>query len=253
MLPRARLPLVTVTAVVIAAWCPPLRAQSADLVSVGAQYMPGAKMNRTPGAFKSVRTMSRPTFRCRSVRRRRTFSKRLALGRGLVHRDIKPANIVLSERGGILDFATILDFGLAREIDRPKDAGATSDGKIIGTPLYLAPESILSADAADARSDIYALGAVAYFMLTAETVFGGASVVEVCSHHLHSPVVPPSRRSSRAVPSDLEALVLRCLAKSPADRPSSAKALESELAALEVEAWTATDASAWWDEHRGLV
>ena len=176
-----------------------------------------------------------------------------AHGRGLIHRDIKPANIILSERRGMLDVATVLDFGLAREIDRPKDAGVTSDEKIVGTPLYLAPESILSADASDARSDIYALGAVAYFMLTGETVFDGKSVVEVCSHHLHTPVEPPSRRTAEPIPADLEALVVRCLAKDPNDRPATAKDLEAALAALDVEAWSSADADAWWNAHRGSV
>lgn len=199
------------------------------------------------------RTGPQPPARVLHVLQMITGALAEAHGRGLIHRDIKPANIVLSERGGMLDVATVLDFGLAREIDRPKDAGATFDGKIVGTPLYLAPESILDADAADPRSDIYALGAVAYFMLTGTTVFGGKTVVEVCSHHLYTPVVPPSSRTSAPIPRDLEALVLRCLAKTPGERPTTARALEIELAALDVEAWNASDASTWWNEHRSSL
>jgi eukaryotic-like serine/threonine-protein kinase len=177
-----------------------------------------------------------------------------AHGRGLIHRDIKPANIVLSERADILEVATILDFGLAREIDRPKDDRiATFDGTIVGTPLYLAPETILSADAVDARSDIYALGAVAYFMLTGQTVFDGKTVVEVCSHHLHSPVVSPSARAGEPIPPDLDALIVRCLAKDPNARPATAKILEEELVALDVEVWTAAEADAWWNAKRSSL
>jgi predicted Ser/Thr protein kinase len=176
-----------------------------------------------------------------------------AHGRGLIHRDIKPSNIVISERGGVLDVATVLDFGLAREIDRPTQDGITVDGKLMGTPLYLAPESILAADAADARSDLYALGAVAYFMLTGQTVFGGKTVVEVCSHHLHTPVVPPSERISASIPPDLEALVLLCLAKDPKERPQTMKDLETALADLEVATWSDGDAADWWKDHKNAL
>jgi serine/threonine-protein kinase len=105
----------------------------------------------------------------------------------------------------------------------------------------------------DARSDIYALGAVAYFILTGETVFGGKTVVEVCSHHLHTPVVPPSERTLEPIPPALEALVLRCLAKDPSARPPTAKALEAELAALDLGPWTASEAEEWWAEHRSAL
>jgi eukaryotic-like serine/threonine-protein kinase len=105
----------------------------------------------------------------------------------------------------------------------------------------------------DARSDIYALGAVAYFMLTGETVFDGKTVVEVCSHHLHTPVIPPSERAPKPVPPALEALVLQCLAKKPEDRPPSAKDLEARLAALDIEPWSASDSEAWWNAHRAVT
>jgi serine/threonine-protein kinase len=153
----------------------------------------------------------------------------------------------------MLDVATILDFGLAREVDAPGGAEITVDGKIVGTPLYLAPESILAAEASDARSDLYALGAVAYFMLTGAPVFAGRNVVEICSHHLHTPVVPPSERLAAPVPRELEALVLRCLAKDPGARPASANALAAELDALDVEPWSAADAEVWWSTHRAAL
>jgi eukaryotic-like serine/threonine-protein kinase len=170
-----------------------------------------------------------------------------AHGRGLIHRDIKPANIVLGERGGMLDVATVLDFGLVREMAGDRDAALTYDGRIVGTPMYLAPE-VIRANAADARSDIYALGAVAYFLLTGRTVFEGKSVVEVCSHHLHSSVVPPSRRIGN-LSGDLEALILQCLAKDPAARPQTMAALIEALDALDVPKWTSEQARAWAVPH----
>ncbi|WP_394822442.1 protein kinase domain-containing protein [Pendulispora albinea] len=176
-----------------------------------------------------------------------------AHGRGLIHRDIKPANIILSERGGMPDVATVLDFGLARDVANGEDRGLTFDGKIMGTPMYLAPEVIKQANAADARSDIYALGAVAYFMLTGRTVFEASTIVEVCGHHLHSPVVPPSLRLGAPIPPDLEALVVRCLSKDPGERPPSANALSEALAALDVPAWTADHARAWWRTYGARI
>jgi hypothetical protein len=173
-----------------------------------------------------------------------------AHGRGLIHRDIKPANIVITERPDLMEVATILDFGLAREIERPKDSSITSDEKIVGTPLYLPPEVILSPNAADARSDIYAMGAVAYFMLTGDTVFTGNNVFEVCSHHIHSAPTPLRDRTNNEIPPALEALVLRCLAKDPKARPASAKALEAELAGLGIADYTIDQAEAWWAKHR---
>ncbi|WP_394832997.1 serine/threonine protein kinase [Pendulispora rubella] len=176
-----------------------------------------------------------------------------AHGRGLIHRDIKPANVILSERGGARDVATVLDFGLARDLANGEDHGLTFDGKIMGTPMYLAPEVIKKANAADARSDIYALGAVAYFMLTGQTVFEASTIVEVCSHHLHSPVAPPSQRLGASIPAALDALVVQCLAKDPESRPQSAHALAEALAAIDLPAWTEIDARAWWEAHGARV
>jgi eukaryotic-like serine/threonine-protein kinase len=172
-----------------------------------------------------------------------------AHGRNLIHRDIKPANIVLSERGGMPDVATVLDFGLVLDLQNGEDRGLTQDGKIIGTPMYLAPEVIKSADAADARSDLYALGAVAYFMLTGRTVFEGGTIIEICGHHLHSAVVPPSARLGAPVPVELETIVLRCLAKEPADRPTSAAEVVEALTRVPVPPWSASEARAWWQAH----
>jgi serine/threonine protein kinase len=170
---------------------------------------------------------------------------------GLIHRDVKPANIMLSERGGVADVVKVLDFGLVKEIKQPEGASLTNVDVIQGTPLYMSPEAIRSPTDVTGRSDVYALGAVGYFLLTGTTVFEGNSVVEVCSHHLHSEVVPPSERLGAEVPARLEELVMACLEKDPDDRPCCAMDLPQVILALPgVDEWTAADARAWWNTHR---
>jgi eukaryotic-like serine/threonine-protein kinase len=172
--------------------------------------------------------------------------------RGLVHRDIKPANIILTERGGEPDVAKVVDFGLV-------DSYASGDprltvstpGVLTGTPLYLSPESLSSPDAGDPRSDLYALGAVGYFLITGRPVFEGVTIAEIIGHHLHSDPVLPSQRLGRAVPPDLEAVLLQCLRKTAADRPPSARALREALRRCgRVPPWTTADAAAWWETFR---
>lgn len=166
---------------------------------------------------------------------------------GLVHRDIKPANIHLCRRGEIPDFVKVLDFGLVREVDRGPDAKAsqTAVNTVVGTPLYISPEAILTPDDVSAGADIYGLGCVAYFLLTGKPPFQGDNVVAICANHLHTPPTPPSKH--RAVPEDLERVVLRCLAKNPDDRPESAAALARELAGCADAAnYRPADAEAFW-------
>jgi serine/threonine-protein kinase len=169
---------------------------------------------------------------------------------GLVHRDVKPANILLCERGGSLDVAKVLDFGLVRDLERGNSASLTDINSIAGTPLYLSPESITRPDEVDGRSDLYALGAVGYYLLCGKHVFEGATLVEVCSHHLHTPPVPPSQRVGRPVPADLEAVLMGCLEKDRARRPQTARELDERLAACHVPAWTQDDARSFQEEAR---
>ncbi len=151
---------------------------------------------------------------------------------GLVHRDIKPANVILCVRGGVSDVAKVVDFGLVKRLADVGSADATAVGAVVGTPLYMSPEAIVRPDLVDGRSDLYALGALAYFLLTGAPPFEGATSFEVCSRHLHA---EPARLSTKvAVPPDLERVVLWCLAKSPDDRPASARALRDALAACEL-------------------
>ena len=171
---------------------------------------------------------------------------------GLIHRDIKPANIMLCTQGGELDVVKLLDFGLVKELAVDGDAKLTATTSLTGTPQYMAPESITDPEAVDGRADLYALGAVAYFLLAGSEVFKGRSIVEVCSQHLHQKPEPFSTRGL-VVPPDLEAIVMACLEKDPALRPQSAAALRSRLEACEVEPWGGESARAWWDEHRDAL
>jgi serine/threonine-protein kinase len=171
-----------------------------------------------------------------------------AHGIGLIHRDVKPANIYLCTRGGVRDVIKVLDFGLVRELSPDARLTSSNLNVIVGTPLYLSPEAILSGSRVDARADLYGLGAVAYFMLTGAPPFSGANMVEICGHHLHTPPVPPSQRA--AVPEDLERVVLACLSKKPEDRPASAAELLAALSRCQdAGKWSPADAEAWWNAH----
>jgi eukaryotic-like serine/threonine-protein kinase len=167
--------------------------------------------------------------------------------RGLVHRDIKPANIHVGRLGLVCDFVKVLDFGLVKPIaDRSLEQTlATQAGLVVGTPGYMAPEMVLS-DTVDGRADLYALGCVAYYLLTGQQVFDGDTPMKVMAKHLQEPPVPPSQRAQIAVPPKLEQVVLACLAKKPEDRPRSAAELARLLAAADVEPWTSEQAAEWW-------
>jgi len=171
-----------------------------------------------------------------------------AHGVGLIHRDIKPANIILCQRGGAPDVAKVVDFGLVKELQPTGDA--TGLNVIRGTPLYLSPESITAPDTVDGRSDLYALGGVAYYLLTGAHVFDGATLIEICSHHLHTAPLPPSSRLGQPVPSKLERVVLSCLEKDPEKRPSSAHDLAAAILVCDdVGEWGEREALAWWAAH----
>src|SRR5262249_10819807 len=131
---------------------------------------------------------------------------------GLVHRDVKPANIFLTRRGGLFDFVKVLDFGLVKMAHGAEEANVTNPNALIGTPLYLSPEAVRDPETLDARADVYAVGAVGYFMLTGTPVFSGTTVLEICMKHVNELPEPPSRRSGKPMNPELEALLLSCLA-----------------------------------------
>src|SRR4051812_34271756 len=149
---------------------------------------------------------------------------------GLVHRDIKPANTLLCDRGGVVDFPKLVDFGLVADLQAPIDPNDNRPRTLLGTPMYMAPEALVETHRIDARTDLYALGAVAYYMLTGEDLFDEARDVEhLVSLQLGQEPVSPSERVRRKLPRDFERLVLACLAKSPLDRPQSALKLREAM------------------------
>ena len=174
---------------------------------------------------------------------------------GLVHRDIKPANVVVSRAGTTFDFAKVLDFGLVK-LDAPRNGGGdaarlSSEGATSGTPAFMAPEVVLGVDETDHRVDLYALGCVAYWLLTGKLVFEANSVVEMMFHHAHTPPARPSTRSGLSIPARLEDVVMDCLEKDPGRRPASAEAVSTRLDAASLEsAWTVERAERWWAMHR---
>jgi serine/threonine protein kinase len=170
-----------------------------------------------------------------------------AHAQGLVHRDIKPANIYLTQRGGIPDFVKVLDFGLVKARKLEGQMELTGTTATLGTPLYMSPEAVEHPDQVDARSDLYSLGCVGYYLLTGETVFAGLSVGEVLMQQVRSVPEKPSVRLREAVSADLEDLLMSCLAKKPESRPASAEALEAGLAkCAAASGWSREQARDWW-------
>ena len=169
---------------------------------------------------------------------------------GLVHRDIKPANIFLTRRGGVPDFVKVLDFGLVKSRETQGQLELTAANATLGTPLYMSPEAIEHPEKVDGRSDLYSLGAVGYYLLTSKPIFEAASLGEVLMQQVKQTPVRISERRGEPVSADLEELLMRCLAKSPAGRPASARELEEALAKCRYAAdWTRAQAEAWWRQH----
>jgi serine/threonine-protein kinase len=170
---------------------------------------------------------------------------------GLIHRDIKPANVILCERWGVADVVKVVDFGLAREV-RPEEVAAKSAPEgVVGTAHYLSPEAIRAPGTVGPASDLYAVGAVGYYLLTGRRVFEAPTLQDVLNRHLERLPTPPSAVVALPVPRPLEALVLRCLAKDPLERPATAGALLEQLEACgDVGAWTQAAAQAWWQRER---
>jgi serine/threonine protein kinase len=163
---------------------------------------------------------------------------------GLVHRDIKPANIMLNRRGAEPDVVKVLDFGLVKALgDGKRDR--ESSGELSGTPLYMSPEAIQMPDSVDSRSDLYAVGAVGYYLLTGQTVFNARTLGELCQQHISSNPDLPSQRLGRAVSRELEHAILACLEKNRAKRPQTARDLATMLDRVDAE-WTLDDAETWW-------
>ena len=171
---------------------------------------------------------------------------------GLVHRDIKPANVFLCRYGEEYDFVKVLDFGIAKATHDTGEGGMTLTRDLVvrGTPAFIAPEQALGGSGIDGRADIYATGCVAYWLLTGQLVFTADTPMGLLLHHAKTMPTPPSALSEMPIPASLEALVMSCLAKDPAERPQSARELSRRLSELAGSAdWTQERARAWWTMH----
>ena len=165
----------------------------------------------------------------------------------LIHRDIKPANIFACRLGPDVDFVKVLDFGLAKHTVQPESSQLTVDHGTAGTPAYMSPEMALGQEDIDSRADLYALGCVAYWLLTGKTVFTGETPMATLIAHVQSTPVPPSKRTEIYIPPALDELILACLAKDPAHRPQTAEDLDRRLAAsIPGSSWRLDDAREWW-------
>jgi serine/threonine-protein kinase len=175
-----------------------------------------------------------------------------AHARGLVHRDIKPANVYTCRMGLEYDFVKVLDFGLVKFSDRTamQQTLMTAAHTTTGTPAYMAPELILGETDVDRRADVYALGCVAYYLLTGQLVFEADTPMKMFLHHVQTRPVPPSQRVELRIPSELDELVLACLEKDPAKRPQDAAQLfDLALHCRTCEQWSSDRARIWWEQH----
>jgi hypothetical protein len=196
-----------------------------------------------------------PPERVVHVLRQSCHSLAEAHERGLVHRDVKPANIYLCRLGRDYDFVKVLDFGLVKYgrdesiLDTIKETSELTTG----TPAYMAPE-MANGDPVDRRTDLYALGCVAYWLLTGELVFQADSALRMLIQHIQAEPMPPSRRTGRAVPPALERLIMRCLEKDPARRPATADEVIAELDRMQLQPeWDQRRAREWWESNMGGV
>jgi eukaryotic-like serine/threonine-protein kinase len=172
---------------------------------------------------------------------------------GLVHRDIKPSNIFLCERGGLPDSVKVLDFGLVRQFNR---AGSEphEEKEFVGTPSFMPPEAIKNSATSEPRSDLYAVGALGYYVLTGKFVFEAERVSQLHAMQLNTTPIPPRQQTDNAISAALEQVILRCLDRDPAQRPQTALALRDLLLATPHSAdHTPAVRMTWWNTYRGQI
>ena len=208
------------------------------------EFLPGLSLEQLVSRYGRL-----PSERAVHLLRQVCNALREAHTHGLIHRDIKPANIYAAERGGVYDVAKLLDFGLVRQqVVAREDANLTQQGTITGSPQYMCPEQGMASGKLDARSDVYSLGAVAYYLVTGQPPFVGYSPMEIIVAHCRDPLTPPTEVNPD-VPGDLEAVITRCMAKKPDDRFQDVASLDEALAACRCAGrWTDEMAAAWWRE-----
>jgi len=207
------------------------------------EYLPGLSLEellQRHGPLPAERVVHLLRQTCQGLREAHSM--------GLIHRDIKPGNVFAAQLGGLYDVVKLLDFGLVKQVVEAPSARLTQDGAISGTPLFMSPEQAGGVANVDARSDIYSLGAVAYMLLSGRPPFERRSALEVLIAHARDEVTPPSQFRAD-VPADLEAIILRCLAKQPEDRYQDTDSLEQALArCAAADQWTQSRAARWWQE-----
>ncbi|TWU30444.1 serine/threonine protein kinase [Bythopirellula polymerisocia] len=208
------------------------------------EYLPGWNLEDMVRSFGPL-----PPARASHLLRQACAALSEAHAIGLIHRDIKPANLIVCQRGGVSDVVKVLDFGLVRDIDSGDGESLTIEGMIAGTPAYMSPEQASGHKELDARSDVYSLGAVAYFALTGSPPFGERTQVQVLAAHLYE-TPRPLVELNHQVPSELAATVMRALEKRPEDRFPDTQSLSDALTSSDIQnQWTSTDSATWWKEH----
>jgi serine/threonine-protein kinase len=209
------------------------------------EYLPGLSLEELVAEHGPL-----PAARVVHLLRQVCEALREAHAVGLVHRDIKPANIFAGQIGGMHDVAKLLDFGLVGVNTLSADAGLTGLGTIAGTPAFMSPEQAAGNTDVDSRSDIYSLGAVAYFLLTGEAPFVRSTAVQTMAAHLAEPLAAPHLLRPE-IPGDLEGVVLRCLAKEPNQRYADIAGVEEALAGCPcADRWSSEQATVWWLDRK---
>ncbi len=212
------------------------------------EYLPGLNVSDLVNRFGPL-----PAGRTIHLLRQICDALNEAHSQGMIHRDIKPANVFAAKRGGFFDVAKLLDFGLAKPIASTEDSNLTQEGMITGSPLFMSPEQASGESEPDSRSDIYSMGVLAYFMLTGHAPFEYDRPIKVIIAHAHEAVVPPSEHVP-SIPHDLEAIVMRCLAKDPDDRYQTVQEMAEALDQCEsVGTWKQQDAVNWWTENESIA
>jgi serine/threonine-protein kinase len=209
------------------------------------EYLPGMDLQAMVEQYGPL-----PPERAVHLLRQVCQALREAHGIGLIHRDVKPSNIIACERGGVHDVAKLLDFGLVKPFGTGDRAvKLTVDGGFPGSPAFVSPEQARGRDQLDARSDIYNVGAVAYFLVTGKLPFDGQSALEMLHAHAFSPFTP-DREFQEAVPADLQRVIRRCLEKEPDRRyPDTATLVKALAACKGMREWTPARAEGWWWRH----
>jgi tRNA A-37 threonylcarbamoyl transferase component Bud32 len=209
------------------------------------EYLPGLSLQELVERYGPL-----PPARAVHFLRQMCAALHEAHGNDLIHRDIKPSNVIICQRGGVHDVAKLLDFGLVQKFGLGQaDSRLTVQGTILGSPPYMSPEQALGKNNLDARTDIYSLGGLAYFLLTGQAPFVRETAMEMLVAHVHESVTPPTDLRPE-ISGDLQEVILRCLEKDASKRFADADSLERALADCECgDDWDRDQAAAWWQQR----